>query len=416
MTFLNRYFFSIAFGLGLLGVAWVGLGFLGTHMLALLMTIVIGLVYLVGTQELRQYRQATSSLFSALQAIPADLPHLGEWLRSIHPSLQNAVRLRIEGERTGLPGPALTPYLVGLLVMLGMLGTFLGMVATLNGAVFALEGTGNIQAIRAAFSEPMKGLGLAFGTSVAGVATSAMLGLMSAFGRRERSAAARLLERTVATGLRPWSAAQREQQRPQAFEQQAQALPALVQQMQTWMDGMAQRHQALDEGLRAQQQQFHAATEQAYNRLADDVSQALRHSLVSSAQAAADGLRPVWQAGVSELVQTTRDAHQQLLGATQAQIDQWGQRWQGQTERLAQGWTQLVDRHTQALAQAQVQQATAATELQQQWDTRTGAWLGALAEAPRGSTPAGLGLHNTRRPVAYVKRDPATPQPSFSSF
>jgi hypothetical protein len=113
--------------------------------------------------------------------------------------------LRIEGERSGLPGPALTPYLVGLLVMLGMLGTFLGMVATLNGAVFALEGTGNIQAVRAAFSEPMKGLGLAFGTSVAGVATSAMLGLMSAFGRREREQAAQELETRIANELRSFS-------------------------------------------------------------------------------------------------------------------------------------------------------------------------------------------------------------------
>jgi hypothetical protein len=64
--------------------------------------------------------------------------------------------------------------------MLGMLGTFLGMVVTLKGAVFALEGTSDLAAIRAAFATPIKGLGLAFGTSVAGVASSAMLGLMAA--------------------------------------------------------------------------------------------------------------------------------------------------------------------------------------------------------------------------------------------
>ena len=72
---------------------------------------------------------------------------LGDWLDQVHPTLQNPVRLRIEGERVGLPGPALTPYLAGLLVLLGMLGTFLGMVVTLNGAVFALEGTTDLQAI-----------------------------------------------------------------------------------------------------------------------------------------------------------------------------------------------------------------------------------------------------------------------------
>ena len=70
------------------------------------------------------------SLTTALTKVPDQLTNLADWLDEVHPSLQNAVRLRIEGERIGLPGPALTPYLVGLLVMLGMLGTFLGMVVT----------------------------------------------------------------------------------------------------------------------------------------------------------------------------------------------------------------------------------------------------------------------------------------------
>jgi hypothetical protein len=122
------------------------------------------------------------------------------------------VRLRIEGERIGLPGPALTPYLVGLLVMLGMLGTFLGMVVTLNGAVFALEGTTDLQAIRSALAAPIKGLGLAFGTSVAGVAASAMLGLISALSRRERMLTAQLLDTRIATVLRGFSLAHQRQE------------------------------------------------------------------------------------------------------------------------------------------------------------------------------------------------------------
>src|SRR6185369_11316199 len=119
-----------------------------------------------------------SAALAALVTTPDNLSTLDDWLGSLHPSLQSPVRLRIEGERIGLPGPALTPYLVGLLVMLGMLGTFLGMVVTLNGAVFALEGTTDLQAIRSALAAPVKGLGVAFGTSVAGVAASAMLGLI----------------------------------------------------------------------------------------------------------------------------------------------------------------------------------------------------------------------------------------------
>ena len=38
---------------------------------------------------------------------------IGAWLASVHTSLHHAVRLRVEGERVALPGPALTPYLSG---------------------------------------------------------------------------------------------------------------------------------------------------------------------------------------------------------------------------------------------------------------------------------------------------------------
>ncbi|MDO8251017.1 MAG: hypothetical protein Q7T78_15040, partial [Rhodoferax sp.] len=145
---MNRNLFTIAFLLGAAAVVWVGAGFMGGHVLALTMTAIIGAVYVFGALELRQFRQASATLTTSLTAIPDQLTNLGDWLDGVHPSLQNAVRLRIEGERIGLPGPALTPYLVGLLVMLGMLGTFLGMVVTLNGAAFSLEGTTDLQAIR----------------------------------------------------------------------------------------------------------------------------------------------------------------------------------------------------------------------------------------------------------------------------
>jgi len=194
---MKKYAFHIAFALGALAAFWVAAAVASTHFLVLVMTAVIGAVYVFGAMELRQHRSATAQLQQALTGVPPDLQHLGDWLARVPASLQNAVRQRIEGERSALPGPALTPYLVGLLVMLGMLGTFLGMVVTLNGAVFALEGTSSVQGMRAAFSEPIKGLGLAFGTSVAGVATSAMLGLMSSLSRRERALAAQALSPTA---------------------------------------------------------------------------------------------------------------------------------------------------------------------------------------------------------------------------
>lgn len=136
------------------------------------------------------------------------------------------MRLRIEGERVALPGPALTPYLVGLLVLLGMLGTLLGMVVTFKGTGAALESAADLQAIRASLAAPIQGLGFSFGTSIAGVSTSAMLGLLSALCRRERLQAAQALDAQIATTLRLHSHAHQREETLALLRRQAEAMPS----------------------------------------------------------------------------------------------------------------------------------------------------------------------------------------------
>src|SRR5690606_7345275 len=165
--------YPVIFVVGLIAVGWIGAGYVGTNLPGLAVTLVIGACYITGTLELHRYRQATTSLVQATTDTPAALTNLGDWLARLHPSLRNAVRLRVEGERVALPGPALTPYLVGLLVLLGMLGTLLGMMATLRGTGLALESATDLAAIRSSLGAPVKGLAFAFGTSIAGVAASA---------------------------------------------------------------------------------------------------------------------------------------------------------------------------------------------------------------------------------------------------
>jgi hypothetical protein len=128
----------VVFLVGLLAVCWIGVGYAGTHPLAAVVAAVIAACYLAGAYELFRYRQATTTLVQALPAIADGADNLDGWLSRLAPSLRNAVRLRVQGERVGLPAPALTPYLVGLLVLLGMLGTLLGMMATLRGTGLAL--------------------------------------------------------------------------------------------------------------------------------------------------------------------------------------------------------------------------------------------------------------------------------------
>ena len=312
---MNRTLFLGTFSTGAIAVIWVASGFFGSNTLALVMTVIIGATYALGALELHRFRQATTSLSTALSTIPAPLDNLGDWLVQVHPSLQNSVRLRIEGERTGLPGPALTPYLVGLLVMLGMLGTFLGMVVTLNGAVFALEGTTDLQAIRSAFAAPIKGLGLAFGTSVAGVAASAMLGLMSAMARRERLLAAQLLDTQIATQLRGFSYAHQRQEAFKALQLQAHTMPAVAQQMQAMMAHMERVSEQLNDRLLTNQENFHSHVQGVYTDLARAVDQSLRESLIQGANAAAEGMRPVLQLAMADIAKDAKHMQEQMVAS-----------------------------------------------------------------------------------------------------
>lgn len=333
---MKRYSFETAFGLGAIALVWVAAAVASSHVLVLLMTALIGAVYVFGALELRQFRRETQALGMAVKQIPASLHNLNDWLITLPVALQMPVRQRIEAERGALPSPALTPYLVGLLVMLGMLGTFLGMVVTLNGAVFALEGSSNIAGIRAAFSEPIKGLGLAFGTSVAGVASSAMLGLMSSLARQERMTVARALDEAIATPLREFSIAHQRQETFKALQQQSQALPVVVAQLDKLMTQMAQSNQQINERLLTNQQSFHQEVHSAYRQLAQSVDQSLRSTLSQSMQTASDGIRPLVQTTLAQLAEQAQSMNAQLLRNAQQQVAELNQQWRQTAQEVAQ--------------------------------------------------------------------------------
>ncbi|HOE42067.1 MAG TPA: DUF802 domain-containing protein [Rhodoferax sp.] len=347
---MNRHFFTVAFLLGAIALVWVGAGFIGSNILALTMTAIIGAVYVFGMLELRHFRQASTTLTTALTKVPDQLTNLADWLDEVHPSLQNAVRLRIEGERIGLPGPALTPYLVGLLVMLGMLGTFLGMVVTLNGAASSLDGTTDLQAMRFALAAPIKGLGLAFGTSVAGVASSAMLGLMAALSRHERMSAAQLLDTKIATRLLGFSLRHQRQEAYKALQLQSQALPAVVDKLQTMMEQMQGMSQQLNERLLSNQETSHNEVKVIYSDLASSVAKSLSDSLAQSTQAAGQSIKPIVEAAMAGLAQEARSLHQRVIDTTQMQLDGLSQRFNATAVAVTQTWTASLANHERTSA------------------------------------------------------------------
>ena len=357
---MNKHFFTGAFALGAAALLWIAIGFLGHNGLALCVTLVIASVYGYGAWELQRFRQNTCRLAAALDALPSALNALEDWLTLLPAGLQNPVRLRVESGTSSLPGPALTPYLVGLLVMLGMLGTFLGMVATLNGAVFALDGSSDLGAIRAAFAAPIKGLGLAFGTSVAGVASSAMLGLMSALARRERLQVLQTLDLHIAGPLRGFSHRHQRQQTYLALQLQSQALPAVVAQLQAMAVQMGQMQQQLNERLLGNQQSFHADVKSVYAELARNVDISLRESLLHSAQAAADSIRPVLESALAALAQEARQMQDRMVSSTQTQLATV-------TTTMGQRSEALLQAIADAYAALQTDQARVDGQRLQQW-------------------------------------------------
>ncbi|CAD6527629.1 DUF802 domain-containing protein [Paraburkholderia metrosideri] len=343
---MSRYRIDlVVFLAGLAAACWIAVSYVGSNPLALSVTLLIVVCYLAGALELRRYSQATATLTRAVDGLSAPPASLAAWLDPLHPSLRNAVRLRVEGERVALPGPALTPYLVGLLVLLGMLGTLLGMVATLRGTGLALESATDLQAIRASLAAPVKGLGFAFGTSIAGVATSAMLGLLSALCRRARLEAAQTLDVKIATSLRVYSQAHQREEGFKLLQRQAEVMPTLVDRLQTMMTAIEQQGLALNERQLASQEAFHGRTEVVYARLAGAVERSLRDSVADSARAASAALQPVMEATMAGLSRETAALHETVSQAVQRQLDGLSSGFEATAVKVAGVWNDALAGH-----------------------------------------------------------------------
>lgn len=194
----------------------------GVDELAFGVTLIMGAALLAGVVELWFRAGSIAGLQQGLRA----LPERPENLEGTSADLRALLRSHLERDPMPTKAPTFTPYLVGLLVMLGLLGTFLGLFETLRGAREALSSSGDVDALRAGLTTPMAGLMRSFGTSAAGVASSAMLGLGSVFTLR----AARRLDRSVhhacSHSLAHLSAARRQLDALEALAEQGEALPS----------------------------------------------------------------------------------------------------------------------------------------------------------------------------------------------
>ena len=378
----------ILFLLGLAVTAWVGLGLASSHPWALLLILLIAAAYVAGWMELRRYRQGTASLQAALDDLSGAPASLETWLERIDPSLRNAVRLRVEGERVALPAPVLSGYLAGLLVLLGMLGTLLGMMATLRGTGIALETAVDLQAIRDSLAAPVKGLGFAFGTSIAGIGTSAMLGLMAALCRRERLDVARLLDARISGALRVFTPAYRRDEMVELLRQQAEVMPALVERLQAMAAGIERQSEVAGERQSASQEAFHVRTEAIYTQLATSVEQSLRDSVQQGSEAASRALQPIMQAAMDEIARGTTTLHTGVGEAVQQHLQAVSGGLQSATGEITETWRRALQEHQQASATSVQDLRTSLEQLDERFGQRSSGLLENVSQRLDGTVSA----------------------------
>lgn len=381
---MNQLLRHATLAVGLAVVAWVGAGYVLTNPLALAITVLIGAFWAMGVLELRRFGRATGELGLALDALAQPPQGLAAWLERVPASLRSAVRRRVEGELVGLPAPALAPTLAGLLVLLGMLGTFLGMILTLRGTGAALETATDLVAVRNSLIAPVKGLGLAFGTSVAGVAASATLGLLSALARRERVAVAQRLDALAATTLRRFSQAHQREESLALLQRQADALPTLVDRLDAMMATLERQHEASNARLLASQERFQGEAAAAYAGLAHSVDRTLQASLTEGARIAGETIRPVAEATLAGIARETAALHAALAAATQGQLEQLSERFDASTASVAGQWDALLARHARAGDALAASLSASHERFAQTFDARSAALLDEVARRHAG--------------------------------
>ena len=381
---MNQFLRHAAAIAGLAVIAWVGAGYVLTNPLAFVLTLLIGAFYVMGVLELHRFRRATIALETAVDTLAAPPAGLASWVEQLPAGLRNAVRRRVEGEPVGLPGLALAPMLSGLLVLLGMLGTFLGMILTLRGTGAALETATDLVAVRNSLIAPVKGLGLAFGTSVAGVAASAALGFASALARRERVAASQRLDAAIATTLRRFSPAHQREESLGLLQRQAELMPALVDGLQAMMAALERQAEASHARLLASQERFQGQAEAAYAGLARSVDRTLQASLTEGARIAGDTIRPVAEATLAGIARETAALHATLAGTMQGQLDQLSTRFEASGARVADAWQALLARHEQSAQSLAASVEASHERFAQSFEQRSTALLDTVAQRHAG--------------------------------
>jgi uncharacterized protein (TIGR03382 family) len=291
-------------GVGVWVVARTLASYWGRDPLASMIVFSIGAALLVGLWELIVRKMRAEALERELRLLP---PRPQEnTLDGASPLLGNLLRARLEHAPMPSLGENTAPFLTGLLVMLGLLGTLLGLFQTVAGAGHALTTSSDVDALRRSLSAPIEGLTRSFGCSAAGISASAMLGLALAVVRRRENRMLRAVYGYATGPLRVQSPVRRQARALEQLVSQGQALPDAT----AALEGVSSKLGHLSNELVELQQTALKSQQRAFSELLA----ALRGEVLKAATDAGEGV----VTRVSPLVEQLSEKSAQTL-ASQAE-------------------------------------------------------------------------------------------------
>ncbi|MEP7120857.1 MAG: hypothetical protein ABJE95_08110 [Byssovorax sp.] len=286
----------------------------GTDPLAFALVLLIGFGLMLGLAELLIRAGQAERLGREIAALPPEATL--EIVDASSPSLRGLLRARLVGVNGTSTTAPFTPYLLGLLVMIGMLGTFLGLFETLRGAREALTSSGDVDSLRAGLAAPMVGLSRAFGSSAAGVSASAMLGLGAVFVRRAEAATISALARYVAGPLARLTTAGRQLVALEALADQGRALPEAA----AALRDTATRLEKLEAHLLDGQTRSAAEAAAVIKAVAAEVRADLAAGIDRAATSTAAAVQPLLVAAVDRAGTTAGEALSSFTGTVDARL------------------------------------------------------------------------------------------------
>jgi hypothetical protein len=246
---------------------------------ASLIVLSIAAALALGLRELFARERRATQLERELRALPA-VPDEST-LEATTPLMAALLRARLEHTPPPSLNDGIAPFLTGLLVMLGLLGTLLGLFETVNGAGHALTSSADVDTLRRSLSAPIAGLTRSFGCSAAGISASAMLGLAIALVRRREARTLRAVHTYASGPLRVLSPGLRQARALEQLASQGGALPGAA----SAIEGVADKLGGLASQLVSLQQAALEAQQRAFAELLAGVHGELARAASETGQA-----------------------------------------------------------------------------------------------------------------------------------